>query len=123
MLKSWSSNQAFIAMSSGGVGYNRLVKAGDVSLGVKALASEFWIEFSNPMDINIDASAAIGTSNRVDSGMGSHIEMVQVWLRGRRRRGAVESNKVGTDDIFPMHSREEFIPQQCISILQESESE
>ena len=80
ILKSWSINQAVIALSSGEAEYYSLLKAGSVSLGIQALASEMGIEFENPIDINSDASAAIGISNRVGSGKVRHIEVTQLWL-------------------------------------------
>ena len=67
MLKSGSPSQAAKALPLGEAEYHSLVKAGRESRAVKAVASKSDIEFSNPIEIGSDASAAIGMS----SGMGS----------------------------------------------------
>ena len=54
-----------------------MVKAGSVSLGSKALASELGIEFDNPIEISSDVSAAIGMINWAGSG-----KVTQLWLHG-----------------------------------------
>ena len=72
-LKSWSTNQAVIALSSG--------EAASVSIGVQSLANELGIHLQGPIEINSDASAAIGISNRVGSGKVRHIEVTQLWLQ------------------------------------------
>ena len=64
MLDNWSTNQAVIALSSGEAEYNSLVEAGRGSLRLKALTSQFGIEFANPIEIISGASAATGLSNR-----------------------------------------------------------
>ena len=98
VIKSWSTNQAVIALSSGEAEYYSLVKAGSVSLGIKALLSELGIEYDRPIDINSDASAAIGISNRVGSGKIRHIEVTQLWLQEKVRTKQITVNKLGTDD-------------------------
>ena len=98
LLKSWSTNQAVIALSSGEAEYYALVKAGSVSLGIEALAAEMGIKFKGPIEINSDASAAIGISNRIGSGKVRHIEVSQLWLQEKVNKKTIVINKVGTDD-------------------------
>ena len=50
----------------------------NVSLGAQVVANELGIYFEDPIELNSDASAAIGMSNHVGSGNIPHIE----W-RGR----------------------------------------
>ena len=71
-----------------------MVKAGGVSLGIKALASELGIVFDNPMQINSDASAAICVRNRVRFGKVRHIEVTQLWLQEKVATGAVRMEKI-----------------------------
>jgi len=98
LIKSWSTNQAVIALSSGESEYYALVKAGSQSLGVKALAIDMGIEFVRPIELNSDASAAIGIGNRIGSGKVRHIEVTQLWLQDKVSQKIFVLNKVGTDD-------------------------
>ena len=98
MWKSWSTNQAVIALSSGEAEYYALVKAGSVSIGVQTLMQEMGIHLEGAVELNSDASAAIGISNRIGSGKVRHIEVTQLWLQDKVSSGAMKVRKVGTDD-------------------------
>ena len=98
LIKSWPTNQAVIALSSGEPEYYALVKAGSQSLGARAIASDMGIEFEMPIEFNSDASAAIGISNRIGSGKVRHIEVTQLWLQDKVSQKVFAINKVGTDD-------------------------
>ena len=65
---------------------------------MQSIAREMGIEFDNPIELNSDASAAIGISNRVGSGKVRHIEVTQLWLQDKVSSKEVVLNKVGTDD-------------------------
>ena len=67
-LKSWSSNQAVLALSSGEAEYYGIVKAASVAMVIRALAADMGMEFEKPIAIKSDASAAIGISNRIGIG-------------------------------------------------------
>ena len=82
-VKSWSTNQAAIALSSGEAEYYGLVKVGSISLGLKAIAFKLVIEFEVPIEISSDASAAIGISNRIGSGKVRHVEVTQLLLQDK----------------------------------------
>ena len=60
--KSWSTNQVVITLSSGEAENYAFVKAGSVSLGGHALMREMGIHLEGPVDLNSDASAAVGIS-------------------------------------------------------------
>ena len=49
-------------------------------------------------DVGMDASAAIGISNRVGSGKVRHIEVNQLWLQEKVGQKSIILNKVGTDE-------------------------
>ena len=98
LIKSWSNNQAVVALSSGEAEYYSLVKAGSVGLGIKNLTLEMGIRFEGPIELNSDASAAIGISSRIGSGKVRHIEVTQLWLQEKVRDKTIRVNKVGTDD-------------------------
>ena len=83
--KIWSNNQAAVALSLGEVEYNSVVKTGSVSLGIKALTSELDIESEDSIEMNSDASASTGISNRVRLGEVRHIEVMQLPLKEKVR--------------------------------------
>ena len=67
-------------------------------MGVYAIAAELGITFERSIEINSDAGAAIGISNRVGSGKVRHIEVTQLWLQDKVSQKIIVLNKVGTDD-------------------------
>ncbi len=81
MIKSWSTNQSVIALSSGEAEYYGLVKAASVALGAKAISEDLGVRFTGKISIKGDASAAIGIANRVGIGKVRHIEVNQLWLQ------------------------------------------
>ena len=117
MWKRRSTNQAVIALSSGEAEYYTLVKAGSVSLCVKAICNDLGIELTSPFEVISNASAAIGISNRIGSGKVRHIEVTQLWLqekilkkvmvlrKGRRRTWLMHRPKVLTQSPFAKLAR------------------
>ena len=98
MIKSWSTNQSVIALSSGEAEYYGLVKAASVALGVKAISEDLGVRFTGKISIKGDASAAIGIANRVGIGKVRHIEVNQLWLQEKVYGGEIETVKVKTDE-------------------------
>ena len=98
VIKSWSTNQSVIALSSGEAGYYALVKAASVSIGVKTIMKDMGVELSEPIVIKSDASAAIGIANRIGIGKVRHIEVNQVWLQEKVSKKEITILKVGTED-------------------------
>ena len=95
--KRWLTNQAVLAFSSGEPEYYALVKAASVSIGIQAIASELGIKLG-AIELNSDASVAIGISNRIGSGKVRDIELTQLWLQEKVSQKTIVINKVGTDE-------------------------
>ena len=98
IIKSWSSNQAVIALSSGEAEYYSLVKAASMSIGLRSLSVDLGVEFGLPIVLKSDASAAIGIANRVGLGKIRHIETNQLWLQSKVNSKDLLIEKVGTDE-------------------------
>ena len=94
MIKSWSTNQSVIALSSGEAEYYGLVKAASVALGVKVISEDLGVRFTGKISIKGDASAAIGIANRVGIGKVRHIEVNQLWLQDKVHRKEIKITKV-----------------------------
>ena len=97
VIKSWSTNQAVIALSSGEAEYYGLVKAASVALGVKSIGEDLGMRFPGKICIRADASAAIGIANRVGIGKVRRIEVNQLWLQDKVAKKEIVIEKVPTE--------------------------
>ena len=92
MIKSWSSTQANIALSSGEAEYYRLVRGASVAIGIKSMHSEMGIKVR--VRVSTDASAAKGIASRRGLGKVRHIEVHQLWVQDKVAEGEIEIRKV-----------------------------
>ena len=105
LLKSWSSTQTFVSLSSGESEFYGVVKAGGVSLGYQALLRDLGIH----LDARVwtDSSATMGICGRQGLGRLRHIDTQCLWIQQRVRDGSLELFKVkGEDnpaDLFTKH--------------------
>jgi hypothetical protein len=97
-LKTWATNQAVLALSSGEAEYYAIVKAASVAIGIRSLAADMGITFECPITIKSDASAAIGIGSRVGIGKVRHIEVTQLWVQEKVVNGEIVIEKVATED-------------------------
>ena len=72
------------------------VKGASVALGLQSVLKDFNIECN--IVLKSDASAAIDISNRRGLGKVRHIDVCQLWLQDKVRRGDIKVVKVGTHD-------------------------
>ena len=75
LVKSWSSTQSVVALSSGEAEYYGMVKGASVALGLQSVLKDFNIECN--IVLKSDASAAIAISNRRGLGKVRYIEVCQ----------------------------------------------
>jgi hypothetical protein len=92
-VKTWSSTQAFIAMSSGESEYYGLVKSASAALGMQSM----FVDMGIKLDIQIltDASAAKGIACR--KGLSSrtrHVAVHYLWLQDKTANGEITVSKV-----------------------------
>ena len=96
LIKSWSSTQTVVALSSGEAEYYGMVKGASVALGLQAVLSDFDVNCN--IVLKSDASAAIAIASRRGLGKVRHIEVCQLWLQDKVRRGDISVVKVGTHE-------------------------
>ena len=96
LIKSWSKTQTVIALSSGEAEYYGMVKGASEALGLQAMLNDFNIDCS--LVLKSDASAAVAIANRRGFGKVRHIEVCQLWLQDKVRRGDIKIVKVGTHE-------------------------
>ncbi len=95
-IKSWSVNQDAIALSSGEAEYYGLVRTATQSIGIKSLLKDMGIE--SGITLYTDASAAKGMAHRTGVGRVRQLDVSQLWLQERVRKGEINVHKVGTND-------------------------
>ena len=94
-MKTWSTTQSVIALSSGEAEYYALVKAGSQLLGMQALLIDLGIEQREiKLKILTDATAAQGIASRRGLGAVRHIETNQLWLQQKIRDKTITVEKV-----------------------------
>ena len=96
VIKSWSTNQAVVALSSGEAEYYGMVKGASQGMGLKAIAVDLGVIYEGPIQINADASAAIGMASRLGLGKVRHIEVTQLWIQEKVYKKEILLKKIGT---------------------------
>lgn len=104
-IRTWSSTQPSVTLSSGEAEYYGLVKAAGAGLGHQALMTDLNVAL--PVRAWTDSSAAIGIATRSGLGKIRHLETHTLWLQEKVRTGALEVKKVRGEvnpaDIFTKH--------------------
>lgn len=91
-VKSWSTTQSIIALSSGEAEYYGVVKASSIGLGCKALLKD--ININVKLNVHTDAEAAKGIASRTGLGKTRHIAVHYLWVQERVRAGDIKLHKV-----------------------------
>ena len=118
-IRTWSSTQPSVALSSGEAEYYGLVKAAGAGLGHQALMAD--LEVTLPVRAWTDSSAALGIATRSGLGKIRHLETHTLWLQEKVRTGAIMVKKVRGEvnpaDLFTKHlpSREKV--HQLLSLF------
>ncbi len=94
-IKSWSTNQSVIAISSGEAEFYALVKGSSELLGMMSIARDLHVPFKG--HLHSDSSAAIGISQRRGLGKVKHMHTQYLWIQERIRNKDFEIHKVSTD--------------------------
>ena len=95
-IKTWSSTQAIISLSSGEAEYYGIVKASSVGLGLKAMLTDMGL--SPTLEVLTDASAAKGIASRTGLGKTRHIEVHYLWVQERIANKDMKLSKVWGHD-------------------------
>ena len=111
VIKSYSSTQATIALSSGEAEYYGLVKSASVALGLQAMYSDLGEDVA--INLNTDASAAKAIATRRGLGKLRHLAVHLLWLQQRIAVGDLSISKVKGDnnpaDIFTKYVSREIL--------------
>ena len=115
-IKSWSSTQGPISLSSGEAEFYGVVKAAGVALGYQALMRDLGVEMA--LRVWTDSSATMGICSRQGLGKLRHVDTRSLWVQQRVRDGSFELRKVRGElnpaDLFTKHLSSE---ERVISLL------
>ena len=96
MLKSWSTTQQVIAMSSGEAELYALIKGASQIKGMMTQFKEWGTEVNGI--IRTDASAALGMVHRQGLGKTRHIDVQYLWIQGEVMEEKLSVTKVATEE-------------------------
>ena len=95
VIKTYSSTQATIALSSGEAEYYGLVKSASIGLGVQAMYSDLGEDIK--INLNTDASAAKAIASRRGLGKLRHLAVHLLWLQQQVASECLSISKVRGD--------------------------
>ena len=91
-IKSWSSTQKTIALSSAEAELTALVKCSCETIGLLQLAADWGITLEG--EVLVDSSAALGVVARKGSGKLRHVRVGQLWVQEKSESGELWYTKV-----------------------------
>ena len=95
-IKTWSSTQSVIALSSGESEYYGIVKGASVLLGALSIARDFGVTLNGRL--SMDSSAAKGIASRLGLGKVKHLHTQYLWVQERVSNGDFTLRKIWTDE-------------------------
>ena len=97
LLRSSSTTQGVIALSSGESEFYSAVKGGSIGLGTVYMVRDLGIDLKRPIAECLDATAGIGIASRKGAGRIRHIHTPCLWLQRAVSDGKIELKKVPTE--------------------------
>ena len=118
-IKSWSSTQGPISLSSGEAEFYGVVKASGMALGYQALLDDLGVRI--PVRIWTDSSATMGICGRQGVGKLRHVDTRTLWVQQRVRSGELEIRKVRGEvnpaDLFTKHLSSEERVRELLQLF------
>ena len=120
VIKSWSSTQPSISLSSGEAEYYGVVKASGIAIGQQSLMRDLGMA-KVKVRVWTDSSAAMGISKRSGLGKLRHVQTHTLWVQERVRTGAIELRKVPGEanpaDLFTKHLSSRDRIEQLVKLM------
>ena len=97
-IRTYSSTQTTVSLSSGEAEYYGIVKGSSNALGLIGMLGDIGV--CSSVVVCTDASAAKGIASRRGLGKVRHIELCELWLQDQVARGKIQLVKIcGEDNI------------------------
>ena len=93
LIRSSSTTQGVIALSSGEAEFYAMVKVTSAGLGVEALLRDLGAPSTHPLQVTVDATAGIGIASRKGAGRIRHIATPTLWLQRMVNDGTITVSK------------------------------
>ena len=92
-LKSWSSTQKIIALSSGEAELVAIVKMSTELIGMMSM----FLDWDRNLGARVfaDSNAALGVVHRKGAGKLRHIRVQMLWVQDAREKGQIDDMKIG----------------------------
>ena len=104
MIKSWSTTQATVALSSGEAELYALAKGASQSLGLVALAGDMGVDMD--ARVHIDSSAALGITSRKGLGKLRHVRVQTLWVQDKLKEKELLLAKVlGEENVADLFTK------------------
>ena len=118
ILKSWSSTQTVIALSSGESEFYSIVKGSSQSLGLQALMKD--LNVIGNIKVLTDASTGKAIASRRGLGRVRHIDVSHLWIQEKITNGSMELTKIkntfNPSDMMTKHLGEAEM-SQCMELI------
>ena len=105
-IKTWSSTQSSVSLSSGEAEFNGVVRGSGAGLGYRSLLGDLGQDL--PLRVWTDSSAALGICSRQGLGKLRHLDTHTLWVQLAVRSGQVDLRKIDGEvhpaDLFTKHS-------------------
>jgi len=111
MLKSWSSTQQVIALSSGEAELYALLKGATQAKGIMSMFHD-W-SHDNKCLVKTDANAALGITHRQGLGRTRHIEVQYLWIQQEVADKNLKIDKIGTN-VNPADLLTKFLKTELV---------
>ena len=96
LIKSWSTTQSVIALSSGEAELYALVKGAAEATGLISMMADFGQRLH--ARVCVDSSAAVGIVHRVGLGKTRHIEVQYLWVQEKVSNKQLQVDKIRTNE-------------------------
>ena len=120
-IKSWSSTQKNVTLSSGEAELVAAVKMSAELIGLAQLANDWGEEVEG--HVHVDASAAIGIIGRRGCGKMRHVKVGMLWVQEKQEEGELKYKKVlGTEnpgDLMTKYLGQKLIDKFMPALSQE----
>ena len=114
LIKTYSSTQADVGLSSGESEFYGIVKGGSASIGMKALIADYGKVIN--VRIHTDSSAAKAMVHKRGLGKAKHIDRAYLWIQKRVKDKEVACFKVpGSENIADVGTK--HLPQKQVEYL------
>ena len=118
MIRSTSTTQAIISLSSGEAEFYSAVKASSIGIGVTNLMADIGFKLNEPILLRVDSTACLGMASRKGAGRVRHIHTPCLWLQTAISEGKIVIDKV-EGSVNPADLGTKVLPQASIQrILQ-----